>query len=342
MKPLRVGIIGCGLAGTMHAAAIQKLSSRICLTATCDRLPQKAEALARQYGVVLHSSDCASLLDREILDAVSLCLPHRLHAEVAIRAAGAGLHVLVEKPLSTTLEEADRMIEAARRQGVLLMVAEPVRYQRLYRKVIELLQQDTIGRPFLFRLSREHHMHRYFEDKPWFLEDPSGGIMYSGGIHDFDILRMLAGEVEHVYALETCKALEAMSADDTSVALVGLASGAVGTIIESFSIKTAQRGVQGIIHGTGGTLRFAGTDISLYTAEEDGHPELVEQIAVEEIDGFAAEIEDFVECIQNNREPVSTAMEGRKSLACVVAAYQSMKSGKRVYLTDERGRAPFG
>ena len=255
-----MGIIGCGWAGSLHAAAIQKLRAKIHLAAACDRIPQKAEALAGTYGIAAHASDYAGILNRETLDAVSLCLPHHLHAEAAIRAAEAGLHVLVEKPLSATLEEADRMIEAARRYGVLLMV-------------------------------------------------------------------------EHVYALEAPKALSTMAADDTSAALVGLASGAVGIIVESFSIKTETRGVRGIIHGTGGSLAFGGTGISLYTAEEDGRPDLAERITVEEGDGFVAEIEDFAESIQSNQTPVSTAEEGRKSLACVIAAYQSMRTGRRAYVT---------
>ncbi len=335
MENVRVGIIGCGWAGIRHAEAIRTLSSKIDLIAACDIDPDRAETFAAAHGIDICSSDYSEILNRETLDAVSICLPHNLHADIAVHAARAGLHVLVEKPLCTTLEEADRMIEAAKRSSVLLMVAETVRYRTLPRKVAGLLNDGAIGKPFMFRISRESFMHSELINKPWLLKDRSGGIMYAAGIHEIDLLRLIAGEVEHVYALDTLKTVEEMTGDETSVAMLRLKSGAVGLVLESFSIKTDPSGVSGIVHGENGTLKFARNVISIYTADKDGQPEQEQQIPVDEINAFVAEIEDFADCIRTHREPISSAEEGKKSLACVLAAYQSMETGQPAYVAGQ-------
>ena len=333
MKKTRIGIIGCGWAGNEHAQAIKELSSEADLAAVCDIDEDKVKKFAVDHNVSNHTKNYRNLLEDKLIDAVSICLPHDLHASVAVEAAAAGLHVLVEKPVCATLDEADQMIEAAERNRVVLMVAETSRYTRLYQKVHELLAGGAIGNPFLFRISREIHMRDYFDDKRWFLQDSTGGIMYSGGIHDFDLLRMIAGEVEHVYALQAVKSFREMAADDTSVALAHLVSGAAGIIIESFSIKTAAGGVKGIIHGERGTLSFDRSRrlIELF-APEDSSSRTVKKIQCEEQNFFLDEIKDFVDCVRENRVPLSSAGEGKKTLACVVAAYESMKTGKAIFL----------
>ena len=333
-KQWRVGIIGCGWAGQQHANALSRLQNRAALVAVADNDLARAETFAREHHAWRWTANYRELLDKQKLDAVIVAVPHRLHAEVAVAAAEAGLHVLVEKPLASTLSEADDMIAAAQQAGVHLMVAENVRYDPLYLKVVELIQKGELGNLFLVRLVREHQIHEYMRQRPWFLKDEDAGITLTGGIHEFDLLRMLAGEIEHVYALEAPKVLPEMMADETSVMLIGMQSGATAFIAESYSLRTPNPGIHGAVHGSRGSVWLYKDRLQLYTAPEDGQRELVEEIVVEARDTFEVEISHFLDCLDTGQEPITSGRESRKPLVAVLAACESMRRGGRVYLSE--------
>jgi UDP-N-acetylglucosamine 3-dehydrogenase len=332
MKRWRIGIIGCGWAGSKHAQVIQRLSERVELCALADINMDVIAARAREWNVSSYTTNYRDILNSEDLDAVSVCLPHQLHAPATIQAAEAGLHVLVEKPLATNLAEADAMIAATEAAGVNLMVAEVVRFSSIYKRASKIIRSGALGNIFLLRISREHQMHDYLRQRPWFLEEKSAGIMYSGGIHDFELLRMLAGEIEHVYGLAGRKALCEMVADDTSIALVGMQDGSSAVIVESFSLRTPRPGVHLTVHGSLGSMWVCGNHIQIYSSSRDGQQDLVEEITVPSRDGFLAEIEHFLDCLDSNKEPITSGREERKPLAAVLAVYESIDRGKRVYL----------
>ena len=330
--PWRMAIIGAGWAGSQHAQAIRALAPRATLVALAEQDATVAAAKAAEWQLSTWTADYHELLTRDLVDAVSICLPHSQHAEVAIAAAEAGLHVLVEKPLATTLDEADRMIAAARQQGVQLMVAENMRFDATYQRVAELLQAGVVGEIFMVRISREHQMRAYLQARPWFLQEKFGGILASGGIHDFELIRMLAGEIAHVYAVTPRAVFGEMIADDTGVVVAGLANGAVATLVESFAIRTSTPGVHGIVHGTSGSLWFHGETIRLYRHAEDGHADAVEFVRVPVVDTFQAEMAHFLDCLDQNVTPITSGEEERKPLAAVLAAYESLRRGARVDL----------
>jgi UDP-N-acetylglucosamine 3-dehydrogenase len=330
----RIGIIGCGWAGDQHARAFRQLDGRAEILVASDTDLAAAETLAQRYGIAQVVADYNALLTMDAIDAVSLCLPHQLHAAAAIAAAQAGKHILVEKPLATGLEEANTMIAAAEQAGVTLMVAENVRYNQLYLRLAEIIQRGTLGEVSLIRIAREHQMHAYLRQRPWFLSDPFAGIMVSGGIHDFELLRMLGGEIEHVYGLVGPKALAEMQSDDNSLAAVGLESGAMALIVESFSMRTPGPGVNGIVQGSLGSLWFSADHYTLYTNPEDGHEHAVEQISLASGDTFVAEIGHFLNCLDEGTLPITSALEERKPLLAVIACYESFRRGERVYLRD--------
>jgi len=334
MKRWRVGLIGCGWAGEQHAQAMKRLDERVALAALADVRADLAETKAGEWQVPVWTDHYPELLDPNKLDLVNICLPHDLHASVAIEAMEAGLHVLIEKPLATSLAEADAMLAVAEQAGVKLMVAENVRYDRTYLKVVELIEAGALGDLFMIRISREHEMHDYLRQRPWFLQQESGGIMVSGGIHDYELLRMVGGEIKHVYGLTARKVLPEMAADDTSLALVRLQSGAAAILAESFSLKTPRPGVHGTIHGSQGSLWFYKEQIELYQASSDGRPERVEAMAVPAENTFEAEWRHFIDCLEHDREPLTNGWEQRKPLAAVLATYESFRRGERVYLQE--------
>src|SRR5579872_1096320 len=314
MPRWRIGLIGCGWAGQQHARALYALGNRAQLYALADVDTDLARALAQEWKTPVWTGDYRELLARPQIDAVSLCLPHSLHAPVAIQAAAAGKHVLVEKPLATTLEEADAMIAAAESAGVCLMVAENVRFDAVYLRAVELIQAGALGELFLIRISREHQMHASLRQRPWFLREAAGGILFSGGIHDFELLRMLGGEIEHVYALTGRKVLPEMTADDTGVVLAGMGNGAAAILTESFSLRTPTPGVQGTVHGSLGSLWFDAKRLRLYRSDQDDQPEQVEEIPVARQDTFEAEWIHFLDCLETGGEPITSGRLERAPL----------------------------
>ena len=324
MTALRVGIIGCGWAGERHAAAYLGLRESARIVAAADVVEEVAHGRASDWGADSWTVDYRELLARDDVDAVSICLPHSLHAEAAIEAAKCRKHILIEKPLASTLDEADQMIEAADANAVTLMVAETVRFNPSLREAARLIATGYVGDLILLRVDRLHNMHDYLRARPWFLTDPAGGIMTSGGIHDFETVRMLGGEIDDVYAVQAKKALAAMSADDSSVAIARLKSGAVATIAESFSTRTHESGTRVGVHGTEASLWISGATVSGYAAAQDNLPGEITEFQVEPGNPFDLEVAHFIECVEDGSVPLTSGRDQRRPLVAVIAAYRSM------------------
>ena len=334
MPPLRIGIAGCGWAGARHAQALLEFPEKAALVAVADVDESVAQARAEEWGARAWYGDYDALIGGADLDAVSLCLPHALHADASIKSAYAGLHVLVEKPLAHSIAAAVAMIEAANRTGVVLMVAETVRFNPALVRAAELIKEGFLGDVLLMRVERLHRMHHYLRSRPWFLSDPAGGIMMSGGIHDLETVRMLGGEIEHVYALRAKQNLIEMHADDSSVALVGLKNDAVAIVIESFSARTHDTSIQVEVVGSKASMWIEGGSIRVYRADTDGDRTQLRELEVKPGDAFRNEIGHFLDCVGSGRQPLTNGQDQLTPLAAVCAAYRSMETGRRVYLNE--------
>ena len=339
---MRVALIGCGVAGQHHARAWVAHGCE--LVWAVDLEPRRAESLRALHPGAQMSADYGAVLRDDAVDAVDICLPHNLHAPVAVDAALAGKHVLCEKPLACTLKEADRMIAAADRGGVILMVAENVRFDPTYLRVQRLLQDGAIGTPALIQVTREAYLRRSFlEERQWFLDQESaaGGIMMSGGIHDLETMRMLLGPIDSIYALRARQRFHEMEGDDTSVAVVRFRSGAVGTLVESFILKNLATASGPEVH----TLRVDGDDGSI--AVQIGEPICLfserapwtsdlglaeHRIHVAKGDTTLELVRAFCNSVHSGEEPVTSGRRQRRALELVLAAYRSMSLGAPVHL----------
>lgn len=341
---INVAIIGCGWAGRCHARSYRRCGAHIHWAV--DVRKERATSIQTQEEQVRISTDYQEALNDPQVDAVDICLPHNLHAPVAVAAARAGKHILCEKPIAASLEEADRMIQAAEEAGVVLMVAENVRFSPLYRKVAGLLEKGVIGKPALIQITRQAYLAQSFlEERVWFLnkEAAAGGIMMSGGVHDFEIMRMLIGEIESVYALRARQRFAQMQGDDTSIATVRFRDGTVGSLVESFIMKSLDTASGSEVHtlridgdlGSLVTEGFSGGNIYLFS-ERKGYylAELLTEhkIQVPEEDTFLCEITHFLESVRTGKGPITNGRSQRKPLEVVFAAYQSMQSGEPVRL----------
>ncbi len=328
---LNIGIIGCGWAGEQHARAYLKLKGAKIL-AVADVDEGKARELVAKWGAEAWHIDYRSVLEDPRIDAVSICLPHYLHSEVAVQAAEAGKHILCEKPIANNLDEADAMIRAAERAGVTLMIAENVRFHPINLKIKELIEQNYIGDIFLARIFRDHEMHESLRRRPWFLDrkKAGGGIWMSGGIHDVDTLRMLLGDAETISLFQAKSVFPEMEGDDTVAALLRFRSGAVGVVTESFSTKTfkslSPNGCPTVLNGTSGTITIRDYEVEIY-GEKTRDPDSCIRMKVEEKDTFIEETKHFVNCVKSGETPVTSGVEERRTLAVILAGYESLNMG---------------
>lgn len=341
-----VAVVGCGWAGYRHAQAF--IAEGADLRWAVDTNDDRAKSVARLARDARPTANLETVLSDSELEIVDVCLPHHLHARFAIEAASKGKHVLCEKPLAVSLADADQMIAAAESAGVILMVAENEVFSPLYGKVRDLVSSGVIGKPALVQMTRGAFLEESFKnDRPWFLnaEEAGGGMMMSGGVHDFEKLRMIVGEVESVFALRARQRFLDMEGDDTSAALLRFRGGATGIMVQSFLMKNAltASGVEEHtlrIEGERGSIRASGTNggtIRLFRDSLDD-PALSSSFAeseliVPEVDTFRLEVAHLLQCVAAGTEPRTSGRRMKRALELVLAAYQSMRESKEVTLT---------
>lgn len=330
--PLRsVAVVGCGWAGERHARAFRSIGVGVAWA--IDPSVTRRQALADATGARPAADADAALADPAV-DAAVLCLPHRLHAPEAVRWLEASRHVLVEKPLATTLAEADAMIGAADRAGRVLMVAENVWFDPALLRIRELLGGGSIGAVSLVQISRDvWTTDEDLQARPWYGAGTAegGGIMMAGGVHDIEKARLLVGEIAGVYAVRAPQRLLAMEADDTSVAVLRFVPGAVGVLVESFSARIPATASGGELHrlridgAAGSILHDRGGPVTVFTIDGNRREAAAERsVAVDPVDTFAAEAEHFARAVATGEEPVTSGRSQRRALELVLAAHRSM------------------
>jgi predicted dehydrogenase len=192
-EPVRVAVIGCGLVAQRSHLPAYQASDEADLVAVSSGRSETARTAAEQFGArKVHATWQKAVADPEV-EAVDICTPNALHAPIAIAAARAGKHVLVEKPMALSLDEADAMIAAAREAGVTLMVAHNLRFAPIYEQVKRIVAEGAIGMPLAARGVFMHAGPDEFwgatSDWFWQAETAGGGALIDMGIHMIDLLR---------------------------------------------------------------------------------------------------------------------------------------------------------
>ena len=239
--PVRVCVVGCGGVSGSHLSAYQshKLAT---LVACVDIREPVAQAARQRYGAERAETSWEEAVARDDIDLVDVCMPHDLHAPVAIGAARGGKHVFVEKPIANTLAEADAMIAAARQSGVRLMVDQTKRFEPRHQRIKELIAAGVIGRPIMAKSAYPQdityawdHMDPGRKRTYWKHDGVIGGI----GIHTLDMLRWLLGEVESVSAFAGRSALLGPNrhTEDSGIVLLRFANGAIGETTVSYVLR---------------------------------------------------------------------------------------------------------
>ena len=345
------GIVGTGVIAAMHAAAITTLP-RARLAAVTDVADGAAAAFAAARGCAAEPG-LDQLLARPDVDVVCVCVPSGLHAEVGVRAARAGKHLVVEKPIDVTLAAADRLIEAARAAGVALTVISQHRFDPGLIELKRLLGDGALGRLVLAEASTKwYRTQAYYDSAAWrgtWAMD--GGSLMNQGIHYVDLLRWCMGPVTEVTAVCATQAHQ-VEVEDTALAIVRFGSGAVGTILSStaaypgFPQRLEITGTDGTVIVEDGRIvrRAFGAQATAGDPGEDadpgagavgalgGHGAAADPAAIE-VASHAAQIADLLAAVEEGRAPAVDGQAGRDALEIVRAVYESARTGAPVGLT---------
>jgi len=355
MRPIRIGLVGCGKVGGIHAAALRGMPE-VEFVAACDASAARAEAFAGRYGVRPYS-DVETMIRQAGVEAIIVGTPHPLHAEPTVQAAEAGVHVLVEKPLAATLADCDAMIAAARKSGVTLGVVSQRRFYEPVQRMKAAIDAGKIGRPVLGTFTMlSWRDEAYYRSDPWRGKwaTEGGGCLVNQSPHQLDLLQWMMGPIEEITGYWTNANHPTIEVEDTAVATIRFKSGGLGSIVSSVSQKP---GIHTTVHIHGsngasvgvetdrGATFIAGVSAIAEPPLNDwwtipGEEHLLAAFQAEDRARFAAidptthyhalQIQDFVSAIREGRRPAVTGEEGRVVVEMFTAIYASQREGRAV------------
>lgn len=341
MRKLKVGVIGCGSIARYRHLAEYQAHENVEITAVCDVVQERALEMAEKFGAAAYT-DYQELLKNGEIEAVSICTPNALHAPMSITALQSGKHVLCEKPMATSLAEAEAMIEAAKENKKKLMIAHNQRFVPSHDKAHELIQAGDLGRIYSFRTAFGHGgpegwsidgAHSWFFDK----KQAFIGAMGDLGVHKTDLMRFLLNEeFTEVAAFIETNAKQNTDVDDNAVFILKTENGIIGTLAASWSYG-AKEDNSTIIYGEKGILRLEDDpDYSLIIHYTNGQTvkENLGGIQTNEEGGQedSGVITRFVRSILLDTAPPVNGDEGMKSLKVILGALDSNKTKKIITL----------
>lgn len=342
MSAVKIGLIGSKFEADIHAASVAMVSDEAEIVAVASPTPGNAQELATRYGIPRVFLDYREMLQEPDIELINITAPNYLHAQMAMDAARAGKHVLCEKPLCMTLDEADEMLEVCRKQGVLLMYAEELFFTPKYLKAKEMADQGAFGRVYQVKQSEKH----FGPHSEWFwdVNRSGGGALMDLGCHGIAFCYWFLGrpKVKSVYAhMGTYVHQDKTRGEDDVLCIVDFEGNAVGIVEDSW----ARRGGMDDrieVYGEGGvTYGNLHMGNALPTYSEYGFGYAVEKApstqgwsypVFEELwnYGFPQEMRHFARCVRGKESPQVTGEDGRLVLEVIYAAYESAGQGRRI------------
>jgi UDP-N-acetyl-2-amino-2-deoxyglucuronate dehydrogenase len=369
MKKIGAAVVGLGI-GRTHAEAYHKLEGTD-LIAVCDIQNSRLAPVAEQYGCRAYLSVNDLLADSDV-ELVSIATPHPSHADLSVQAMYAGKHVVVEKPMAVTLAEADHMIAVSRETGRMLAPIFQFRFLPPVMNIRRAIDEGKIGTPILGQCQVQTYRGKsYYEQDAWRgrWDTEGGGVLINQAIHGLDMFVWLMGEPEEVIGRWANLTHPYIEVEDNAAVLIRFRGGALGVITATTSIRWGQMRIT--IHGSkghsvGGDIwptGFGGyNDIWTIPGEEDlarcslaahvvggkyyfrpagdegsslkppNWPPASQFATEVKPDYHMIQIRDIVESLRADRQPLVDAMDARRSLAVLLASYESDRTGQPVQL----------
>lgn len=348
---LKVGIIGCGtIAQVRHIPELAN-NQNCQLTAYYSATPQKAEKMAERYGGKAYT-DLEEFLSSG-LDAVCVCVPNALHAEISVKALNHGLHVLCEKPMATTLEDCESMVEAAKRNGKKLMIGQNQRFAQAHVEARKRIEAGEIGDILSFDTVYGHAGPEAWsgQKNPWFFDKKRSvfGAMADLGVHKTDLMHYLLGEPIVKVNANLCTRDKKypdgslISVDDNAFCLYQTASGVVGSMHVSWT-QYGEEINSTVIQGSEGVIRcYTDPKYTLIVEKKHGPVEKLELDTVgvneEQTSGKffnSGVIDAFVDCILQDKKAPIDGEEALKTMRVIFAAQKSAQTGEAAWIEENK------
>ena len=345
MSKTKVAILGAGFIAGIHMESYHRFVPDAEIVAVYTRNKDKAEEFSKKFNIPEYYTDIDELLEKCDCEVVDICIPNFLHHNACLAAAKAGKHIIVEKPLCLTLEEADEMIEICKVNNKKLMYAEELCFAPKYERVRKLVELGAVGKVYMLKQAEKHsgpHSKWFYE-----IDKSGGGVMMDMGCHAIAWFRWMLGgspKVKSVYAsMATVLHNDITKCEDNTITIIDFEDG-VTCMAEDSWAKHGGMDDRIEVYGTKGVSYadlFRGN--SALTYSECGYDYAMEKAgsskgwsftAFEEAfnQGYPQELKHFIECVRNDKPPLLTGEDGKAVLEILYAAYESARTGRKVEL----------
>ncbi len=346
---LKFALVGCGRISSKHADSLVNHIDNAELIAVSDPQGDRAEVLGKKYGVNYYK-DYVDMLNKEDVDIVSILTESGNHAKHAIDVVKRfKKHILVEKPMALTLKDADEMIRVCDENGVKLFVVKQNRYNLPVMKVREALESGKFGRMVMGTVRvRWCRPQRYYDQDEWRgTWEMDGGVFTNQASHHVDLLEWMLGEPVSVFA-KSRTALADIETEDTGVAIIKFESGALGVVEATTAVRPKDLEGSLSLMGEKGSIEIGGFAVNeLKTWNFEG--ESIEDLEMVKENppnvygfGHIRYIQNVCDSILEDKKALVDGLAGRKSLELINAIYESIETGKEVFLRFQPKRCRLG
>ena len=342
MERTKVAILGAGFVANVHMESYSRFVPEAEVVAVLSHHSDKAGAFAMEHEIPQWYDNLDQLLSNCGAQVIDICLPNYLHHEACMKAAAANRHVIIEKPLALTLEEADEMITACKKRGLLLMYAEELCFAPKYERVRALVEHGAVGKVYLFKQTEKHSG----PHSSWFYnkETAGGGVMMDMGCHALAWFRWMNknNPVKTIYA-DMKTVLHKTECEDNTLTIVEFENGITALAEDSWARHGGMDdhieiyGDKGVIYADlfkGNSALTYSIDGYDYASEKAGNTKGWTFTAFEEVfnQGYPHELKHFISCVREGKKPLVTGEDGRAVLEMIYASYASAKKGTKINL----------
>jgi predicted dehydrogenase len=330
-----IGIIGAGNIAAHHVPGYLQAADGARIAAVADVDVERARGLASGLGEVEIFADYRDMLELNQVDAVDICLPHHLHKAAIVAAAAAGKHILCEKPLCLTLDEAAAVTDAIRESGVTLMCAHNQLFLPTVAAARELVRSGKLGKVYAARTTDVFALQVTADTIGWrgARATSGGGELIDTGYHpNYLLLHLVDSAPVRVAAMLSRHRLQFLEGEDTAHVLVEFADGTIGSIHTGWAYEPAGSTERFSVAGEEGSIWSDGRVLHFKARGKD--PVVMQEAGPEPPDTYALEVVDFVARLRDGRRPLNTEVEGVQVLKLILAAYASAERGQIVELEN--------
>lgn len=349
---LRFALVGCGRIAKRHSELLgNNQIKNASLVALCDTDEEKAKQIGEQFNVPYYT-DMDEMMQKESIDVVSVLTESGNHAKHVINLTKYKKHIVVEKPMALTLDDADAMVRACDENGCKLFVVKQNRFNLPVIKLREAMDKKRFGKLVLGTVRVRWSRDQAYYDQDWWRGrwDMDGGVLTNQASHHIDLLEWMMGDVESVFAKSTT-ALVDIEAEDTAIVTLKFKNGALGIIEATTAVRPKDLEGSISVLGEHGTVEIGGFAVNKmlhwnFKEKIDDDSEVMKKYSENppNVYGFGhqAYYEHIVDSILNNKKHLVDGLEGRKSLELISAIYESIETGKEVFLRFKPTKCKLG